>query len=458
MILEKINDNITWYWANEPEFELQKSLVFGTVSRSLKSAKERLDFYKEKGLTQNANRFHEENLGFGDRSIAEQYNLNFELNNVPISFTTEFLSFPFMSPIESSTRYLKIGKDDYYKFEALSYDHNYDDFISQVELGLEMYLKAYEPLLKYYKEKFPFEGFEWGDLEDGKARKSWTRAIEVKAIDAIKIFLPMATKTNATICMNARGLQDAVAKLEALNFKYNWALNPIMNAFKRYLREHNTLKSLFKHLGNQIRNELEHVHNNMPFLERKIPSDECIGQVCMTKMNNIYGDPPEYKFKRFDRFHRLPEMYKHFWYEMSITSSLAAFRDLQRHRQVVKTYHQTFDVIMQNEDMRTYFPSFVDEYLSASQTDKLANHKCFRENASPLGLAIKWSMTGNLYELSNIIELRTGRGGYWEYIEICRNMALCIGGNFFEHADILTDYNETLPYLRQELRKDLSNQ
>ena len=59
--------------------------------------------------------------------------------------------------------------------------------------------------------------------------------------------------------------------------------------------------------------------------------------------------------------------------------------------------------------------------------------------------------------VSNIVELRSGKGGYWEYIRLARELAMSVGlqYNLFQHADMTTDYNNTLPTLRQEMKKVL---
>lgn len=452
MLLESISDHITFYWSNDPTFELHKSYIFGTVSRSKKKAKDRKKFCEDKGLEENSNRFFKENLAFGDRSIAEQFNLNVEFNNVPITFSTDFLAFSFMSPIESSTRYLRM--DSYYEFLNFSYNHGYDLFRRNCDHALKTYQKAYDPLNKFYKEKFPMESIDWKGIDESAIKGTWERAINSKTFDAIKVFLPAATLTNMTICMNARAMQDCV--VDASYEDHHVGLHsPFLEPLRQYLSNDWKTASLFKHMKQAIADYNTRGENGIPILNKNAYVNVS-GNVKVWEQTKDSFTRPSYNGVRTNRHIRLPKAYQHNMFLIDIESSLGAFRDLQRHRQVTKTISGfllpfRLEII---KDLGINFSSIVKEFNEGLDLYGLQNNP-LQVACAPLGLKMKWSMFGSLYEISNIVELRTQHGGYWEYIQIARDIAKAIGNNsYFQHADMETNYNETLPLLKQEMKKN----
>ena len=451
MLLESVSDHITFYWSNEPSFELHKSYIFGTVSRSKKKAKDRKKFCEEKGLEENSNRFFKENLAFGDRSIAEQFNLNVEFNNVPITFSTDFLAFSFMSPIESSTRYLRM--DSYYEFLKFSYHQGYDLFRRNCDHSLKTYQRAFDPINKFYKEKFPMESINWKGIDEGAIKATWERAINSKTFDAIKVFLPAATLTNMTICMNARAMQDCIVDAAYSDYKIGLH-SPFLDPLKQYLEKDWKTSSLFKYMKQSIIDYCFRGPNHNAILNKN-PYIQTSGNVKVWEQTKDTFTRPSYNGVRTNRHIRLPKNYQHNMFLVEIESSLGAYRDLQRHREVAKTITGfTLPFKLQvHEDIRINFESILKEFNEGLDLYSLQNNP-LQYPSAPLGLNTKWSMFGSIYELSNIVELRTQHGGYWEYIQIARDIAKAIGDmSYFQHADMETNYNSTLPLLKQEMKK-----
>ena len=460
MKLEQVSPNLTFYWSDEENFELHKALLFGTSSRSLKTPEERKTFYEGKGLTSKADNFFIQNLGFGDRSIAEQFNLNFEFNNVPASFSLDFLDFEYMSPIESSTRYLRIPEDYFYKFEHLSYMSGYDKYLENCYFSMEMYNKTFDELGPYYNEKFPFESIEWGNMSDEDARKAYASTIKSKTADAAKIFLPLSVNTNFTVCMNARAMQDLIGELIYSSVANDNFMKPLIDPLINYLQTDSRLKSLFSKLPETIKIASQRVANIHMRLKPMLKANVW-GQSGTVKAYNLTKDTvpvlPQ-KMPRINRHDKVDESYKLNQFLFSITSSIAAFRDLNRHRQVEKhkiAYHNPITLLC-NDDIWYNFYDYIDEYYQGHALDEIPSKSgTLRYMGFPLGTAMKWHLYANLFEVSNIVELRSAKGGYWEYIQLARDIAKSVGlgYNLFQEADMTTDYNETLPTLRQEMKK-----
>ncbi len=459
MEIEQVNDNLSFYWPSGDEFfELQKSLVFGTVSRSKKPAKERKEYYEEKGLNENASRFMKNNLGFGDRSIAEQFNLNLEYNNIPATYSLDFLSFSFMSPIESSTRYLKMDENAFEKFEHCQYQVNYDKYLNQCRFLLKLYDKAYSEFYGFYSDKFPIENIIWNKEDSEESiKKTYHSVIKSKTIDTIKIFLPMSILSNITVCINARALQDLIQRLVMINITWDNAYDPFLIPLVDYLQTNEKVKWLFTYLDSTINIASERIKNT----DKRPQCKHDINPHNMVKSGNVtalYLTPdihiPYNTMPRINRHDKLDINYCAAVYNFNISSSIAAFRDLNRHRNVIKNIITIPypHLIVTNKDMNTHGMKFLKEL---KQYDLLNTKTLLGSESMPMGTVVNWTMFGNLCELSNIIELRTGKGGYWEYIQIARDMANCIGHdkNLFQFADMETDFNETLPNLNQEMKK-----
>lgn len=462
MKLESASPNLTFYWSDEENFELHKALLFGTSSRSHKKPEDRKQFYEGKGLTTKADSFFTENLGFGDRSIAEQFNLNFEYNDVPATFSFEFLDFPFMSPIESSTRYLRIPEGYFYKFEHLQHMAGYDKYLENCDFSLDIYNRAFDELVAFYKEKFPVENIEWGqEMSNDDVTRAYNSTIKSKSADAVKIFLPFSVNTNFTVCMNARALQDLIGRLVYYNIMNEGFIKPLLDPLIKYVSENSQTKSLFSKLPEVINIWSKRAENTE--LRPKVTADvELWGESGLVNAYNMTEDVVPIipnRMPRVNRHDRIDDNYSLNMFVFEVISSIGAYRDLNRHRHA-QTHAMGINnpiILIPNKDMKENFLNYLGEYQKDNVLDEIPKKESrpLFYAGCPLGASIKWHMYTNLFELSNIVELRTTKGGYWEYIQIARDLAKSVGMqyNLFEHADFVTDYNNTLPTLRQEMKK-----
>ncbi len=458
MQFEKISDNITLVKSEEDTFELHKSLLFATTSRSLKSVEERKEFYEQKkGLTEKSNSFMSENLGFGDRSIAEMYNFNLEFYKVPLTFSLQCLAFEYISPQESSTRYLRMPEDFFHKFEHMSHLPGYDNYLNFCSSSLKLYNKAFEDVFKFYRAKFPAENIEWGKMSNDEINTAYNSTIKSKTADAVKVFLPMSTYTNFNCVINARALQDLIGELVFFNNLNDGLIKPFLDPLINYVKTNENTKALFSKLDDTISiwSQKTMHHDKFPKMQVEAPVHHVTPHVVSYNMCPYYNIPVN-TVPRVNRHDRLNTVYKYSQFVFTITSSLGVYRDMNRHRAVHKgllSLHVPLMLII-NEDMTKNFSEYVQEFTGNFLLRDIASVPLYHASL-PLGVAIDWSMVCSLYELSNIVELRTGKGGYWEYIRLARELAQHIGMryNIFEHADMTTDYNETLPTLKQEMKK-----
>jgi hypothetical protein len=327
---------------------------------------------------------------------------------------------------------------------------------------MEMYNKVFDKLAPYYREKFPIESIEWGqEMSNDDVNKTYNSTMKSKTIDAAKIFLPLSLNTNFTVCMNARAMQDLIGELVYASVANDNFMKPFVDPLISYLQTDSRLKSLFSKLPETIKAVSQRVTNIHLRLKPMLKANVW-GQSGTVKAYNLTKDTVpilRQQMPRINRHDKVDESYKLNQFLFAITSSIATFRDLNRHRQVEKhkiAYHKPITLLC-NDDIWDNFYHFVDEYYQGNALEEISStsSNTLRYNALPLGTAMKWHLYANLYEVSNIVELRTAKGGYWEYIQICRDIANSVGMNYnlFEHADMNTDYNTTLPTLRQEIKK-----
>ncbi|MDR4491352.1 MAG: FAD-dependent thymidylate synthase [Candidatus Nitrosocosmicus sp.] len=458
MKFEKITPNITFVWPDEDKYELHKSLLCATTSRSHKSIEERKEFYDKKGLTANAVRFMTENLGFGDKSVSEMCNFIIEFHNVPMDFSLQFLSFEYQSPQESSSRYLRMPQDHFYKYENMQYEPGYDSYLMNCEYSISLYNKAFDDLYRFYEEKFPVENIDWAQMSEKDIKTAYNSTIKSKTADAVKIFLPMSTLTTFNTCINARALQDVIGQLTYVNLLNERSFDPFLKPLVKYLKEDEKTSALFSKLDSTINIWSQKATNKALQPKFKLKTDP-FGATDHVDCYYLTPDCeiPVNQMPRENRHDRLDPTYKLNLFLFKIVSSIGAFRDMNRHRAVYKTLQNVYfpRALVPNNDMLTNFEQYLEDYVEGNVMESIKSTTLF-QSALALGTAVEWMMVSDLYELSNIVELRSGKGGYWEYVRLARELAECVRKdkyNIFEHADFTTDYETSLPTLRNEMKK-----
>lgn len=458
MILNKISPHLTIISSDEEDYQLKKSLLISTTSRSWKNAQERYQIYSEleEGINAKATKFMKENLGFGDKSIAEPYVVDLEYDNVPCLFSMRFLACPFLSPIESSTRYIKVPKDHFYKYEVYQHDKDYDKYLTHCRGSLEIYNRAFDYFNHIFLEKFPLESIDWGqDLTDEQISKSYNSALKSKIADTVKIFLPMSTLTNFACSINARALEEWMASLLAYSGKNANIHRELLDPLYKYCTE-GRLAPLFTHFDKTLKAAEAKYPNHMTLnlIDQKINWEtDNIVSCYLTPHLNI----PKNVVPRQSRHDKISSIYKYNIFHFDIISSLAAYRDMNRHRMVE---HDIEDILwpiqmIPSHDMLEHGNEFLKDYESLNMIYDI-KHFVLRTSGLPMGAKIQWRMLASVYDIVNIVELRSGKGGYWEYIELAREMAEHVGmddKNLFQHADFTTDPMSVLPTLRTEMKK-----
>ncbi|MCA9353738.1 FAD-dependent thymidylate synthase [Candidatus Nomurabacteria bacterium] len=133
-------------------------------------------------------------IGYGHRSIGDCGTTTVSLDGISMLSAKAVQDWPLYSGQETSTRYIDVeglGVYDPMKTENSS---------AIMKKWFDFYRDARPRLIEHLLEKFP--------IEKGQKESVYKKAIEARAFDILRSFLPAGAKTNASIHMNLRQFGD----------------------------------------------------------------------------------------------------------------------------------------------------------------------------------------------------------------------------------------------------------
>ena len=390
-----------------------------------------------------------------------------------------------LSYLEKSSRYVawdkKInGKYRFYRDPVLMKSKFADAYVDACNYDFEVYSKNIEPMIKYVREKYPIEKYQFKDSKDGKEKlygklklesdiKSanfiYRGSTKAKALDILRGLLPASTLTNVGITGNGRAFEYLLTILFSSNLDEERALalqikKELETTIKSFIRRSDDKygKALQKYL--QKIQETSRIYSKkytktvarnkgltklVDYESEKSAINKIVSAILyeqsqsipyykistdVKKMSNVQKNKIIQSFVKLreNRRHRPPRAFEMVEYTFDLINNFGMFRDFHRHRAL------TLERQLLSTDLGFTLPKelkivgidkeFKDCMNNSKQTfEKI--RKQFPEQAQYVvnfAYNYPYFMHMNLREATHLIELRTVPQGHVDYRKVAQNM------------------------------------
>lgn len=465
------------------EFVSQKEdIPWEKIEGGLKALDEVLNYSRAEGVAERIL------LQYGDDSVFELggAHLFFDRVSMVASKVIEDARIG-LSPLEKSTRYVIFDQKDaggdylFFKDPKIIASEHKNLFLKTTRDCFELYAKAVDIFLEYYKKQVPLETEKFPDLsnnnqltpfkklKDEKSVKAATivynQSIKAKACDVARVLLPASTLTNIGDFGNGRAYGYLFTKMKAMNLSEMQMIaeegtrevsknlpkfldvvdNSYGKAYQTYLKKTENLlrkraEKLFSGIKPEIVERVELVeldqnpevniaaallypYSNLP-LRQVINLIRQIGPISQKK---IISDSLKY---RTNRRHKPPRGFEIAGYELvfDILGNFGIYRDL--HRQRILTQQRQSYTTEHGFDMPLEFSEvgLTQEFVSMMDKVKKAHDKIEKDlpdeaqYVTTLANYTRWYMGMNLREAFWLTELRSVPQGHFSYRTIAQDM------------------------------------
>jgi thymidylate synthase ThyX len=255
-------------------------------------------------------------VGYGHASIGDCGTTTLFFEGVSILAAKAIQDNPLYSGQETSTRYIDFANQPLFDPIGTADSHKI------LSNWIDFYIVATEEIRSYLKHQFP--------IEKGQSQKIWNKAINARAFDVLRGFLPAGATTQLSWSTNLRQAYDKLSllKLHPLKEVQSLAKNALDKLTDKY-------PSSFSH---KMRAEQDEYYarfsdeiNYSNYIDKNITENDFF---CQTSIDNqiiekeVFGIISERpKDARIPRF-----LSKYGRYNCKFLLDYGSFRDLQRHR------------------------------------------------------------------------------------------------------------------------------
>jgi len=358
-------------------------------SRSIGGLESHLKILSEKGSENFMKNFY---VGYGHKSIGDCGTTSIFVEGVSMLAAKAIQDWALYSGQEASTRYID------FKIQPFKNPLNTKEGEEILESFRAFYMDAMEPMKAYITLKFP--------MNEGEKETIYTKAINARAFDILRSFLPAGATTNLAWHTNLRQAADKVAILRH---------HPLEEA--RNVAEA-IEQALFKAFPNSFGHKrYEGTENYNDFWMKEdyyyhnaaCPLFEVSGNSVNTKLlpkEVLEKRPPKTELPR-----HLAEAGE---VQLEFLLDFGSFRDLQRHRAVIQrmpllTTELGFEEWYLSEltdELRAKAITFIEE--QKKKIESLNVPKEVKQYYIPMGYKTSNRLTGNLPALVYLAELRAG--------------------------------------------------
>lgn len=377
-------------------------------------------------------------FGMGHASIAEHTVFNIDIIGVSRYLVEEIESHRLASYTEKSQRYVLFKPDYVTPDELLSDDKLKDLYQMMVKNQFKFYKDIYPKLLKYNIEKFP-EKYE----KDPKTVEGWAK-------EDARYALPMATKTQLGMTINARNLELMIRRLKACEYTEAHEL-----AEKLYNRVYFITPSLFPHtdpsffeIKNKKAMKESKVGSNLELLNKTNISDVKLSEVIESPYNRTFGKYNILKLLRnMNVYDSAPKEFEFIDFEFMLNISSSCYAQLKRHRMMsMIPYKYSVEYVCPGSFIGA--DCYEDFYYFIRQVNSIADNfddiikPYILTNAHKRNVRIKL----NLREMYHFCRMRMDSHAQWEIRDVANEMhrlasevcpfgmALCCGKDQFEET------------------------
>ncbi len=359
-------------------------------SRSTGGLRSHLKILSEKGPENFMKNFY---VGYGHKSIGDCGSVSVFVEGISMLAAKAIQDWPLYSGQESSTRYVD------FKTQPFKNPLGTKDGEKVLENWRNFYIKMMEPTREYLKKQFPINKDEKENI--------YTKAINARAFDILRGFLPAGSTTNLAWHTN---LRQAADKIMTLRHHPLPEVKDIAKAISVALQ--NTFPNSFSHEifeHTEKYNELW-MKKNYYFHNKKCPEFKITNNSINPKLL-----PKEILKKRPIKTELPKHLAEAGTLRIEFLLDFGSFRDIQRHRAVTQrmpllTNEIGFEKWYINElpqEHREEAKNFIKK-----QEEKIKKLKISKEEKQyyyAMGYKISNCLTGNLPSLVYLTELRATR-------------------------------------------------
>ncbi len=359
-------------------------------SRSVGGLKNHLEVLSERGPENFMKNFY---VGYGHKSIGDCGTITLFIEGVSMLAAKAIQDWPLYSGQEASTRYID------FKIQPLKNPLGTKDGTEILEAWRKFYQDAMEETKEYLKNKFPMQADEAGAIYD--------KAINARAFDALRGFLPSGATTNLAWHTNLRQAADKVVLLRHHPLQ---EVRDISEAIEK------TLTVSYPNSFGHKRYEATENYNAMWMKDSYYHHDKNCPDFKLAK-NNV--DISLLDEKVLNDRPAKTELPKHLaeagTLQFEFTLDFGSFRDIHRHRAVT----QRMPLLTTELGFESWYleevPKSVKDRAAIfleEQEEKIANLNTTKEIAqyyTAMGYKTANRLTGNLPALVYLVELRATR-------------------------------------------------
>lgn len=372
----------------DPESE---AMLQALHSRSVGGIHEHLKVLEEKGSKNFMSTFY---VGYGHKSIGDCGNATIFIEGVSMLAAKAIQDWRLYSGQEASTRYIDFAKQKFINPVNTKHSENI------LENWRKFYLKGVKEMIPVLKERYPINHKEKENL--------YEKAIQARAFDIMRGFLPSGASTNLAWHSNLRQIADKLTELRHHPLKEvqtvalaieQAVLKAFPNSFslERYPKTEKYFKNYMK---------------SYYFKNRSTPlfllKNDSIKKNLLKEYRDIIKErPPKTELPR--------QIAECGTLEFNFLLDFGSFRDIQRQRAVIQrmplvTDHYGFNSWYLEEltpELRKEAKQLITKQKKALNTIKITPE--IKQYYIPMGFNIPNRLTGDLHALVYLVELRTTR-------------------------------------------------
>ncbi|PIR88790.1 MAG: hypothetical protein COU09_00405 [Candidatus Harrisonbacteria bacterium CG10_big_fil_rev_8_21_14_0_10_44_23] len=361
-------------------------------SRSTGGFLEHLKKLEERGAEKFMASFY---VGYGHKSIGDCGSTTIFIEGVSMLVAKAIQDWQLYSGQESSTRYVDFSKQAFINLA----DSKEGEEIQ--ETWRAFYLKAQDPVRESLKKRFP--------IQEGEKEAMWEKAINARAFDITRSFLPAGASTNLAWHTNLRQAADHIM---ILRHSPLLEVRELAQAMEEVLRE--AFESSFSHERfettenyNEAWQKTENYYHNSKTPDFALEKNEIDGGDLEKYREILEKRPEKTELPRFlDELGHL---------QFSFTLDFGSFRDIQRHRAVMQRmpllteeigFHPWYLAELP-DDLRKEAVELIEAQLK--KINDLGLSKEEKQYYLPMGYLTSCRVSGGLPQIVYLVELRATR-------------------------------------------------
>jgi thymidylate synthase ThyX len=359
-------------------------------SRSTGGFESHLKILAEKGPDNFMKNFY---VGYGHKSIGDCGSTTIFIEGVSMLVAKAIQDWPLYSGQESSTRYID------FQVQPFKNPINTKEGEEILENWRKFYSESMEPTKEYLKKRFP--------REEGEVENIYNKAINARAFDTLRGFLPAGSTTNLAWHTNLRQAADKIAILR------HSPIEEVKNVAKAI---EETLKKAYPNSFNhQLFETMEEYNKYWMESDYYYHNPQCPDFKMTNNLINVNLLKKDILEKRPMKTELPKYLSEAGTLQYEFLLDFGSFRDLQRHRAVTQRMPLlTTEIGFENwylDELPPEIKSKAEIFLQ-SQSEKIKKLLISKEEKQyyiPMGYKISNRITGGLPGLVYIAELRATR-------------------------------------------------